>query len=86
MQRVERAFQHDLFRNRAYNLTPPLEALTWIIGASPAMMRPRRPFFTLPRSPSIYTHLLPPAYGNYNDLVRQVSLARGQTLINWDLE
>ena len=50
------------------------------------MMRLRRLFLALPRSPSIYTRLLPPAYGSYNDLVRQVSQSRGQTIIYRDLE
>ena len=58
----------------------------WILGAYPAMVRPRRPFLSLPRSLSIYTPLLPPAYGNYNNLVRQAAQVRGQTLINWDFE
>jgi len=26
------------------------------------------------------------AYGEYNDLVREVAAARGQQLVNWDLE
>ncbi|KAK1223384.1 hypothetical protein PQX77_013747, partial [Marasmius sp. AFHP31] len=27
-----------------------------------------------------------PPFGNYNDLVRQVAAARGQTLVNWDYD
>ena len=27
-----------------------------------------------------------PPYGNYNDLVRQVAAARGQHVVNWDLD
>lgn len=50
----------------------------------PAFMRPRKP--TEPEEFHLYITISFTAYGAYNDIVRQVSGIRGQTIANWDFE
>jgi hypothetical protein len=60
------------------------EALIKIAGVMPAYMRPRK----LTEFDTILFYLTSSyvAYGEYNNIVREVSGARGQTLVNWDFE
>lgn len=61
------------------------EALTRIIGAYPAFMRPREyraPFNDI----QIQTCFIQLAFGSFNDLVQQASGVRGQSIAIWDFE
>lgn len=68
-------------------ITPIIvEALQKIVGVVPAFMRPRKCLLP-PQTFTLGLHLATlPAYGNYNDLVRQASAVRGQSLVIWDFE
>jgi hypothetical protein len=65
-----------------------VEALQRIVGVNPAFMRPRTWVLLdlcVLGGPSFLTSFFP-AYGAYNDLVRQVSGVRGQKIVIWDFE
>jgi hypothetical protein len=61
-------------------------ALKRIAGVVPAFMRPRKLFITYSCRMEILTSTFIPAFGSYNELVRDVAGVRGQTVAIWDFE
>jgi len=60
------------------------EAIVKITGSLPAYTRPRA-YSAIFFPPNLCLMWLS-AYGEYDDKVRRVAAARGQQLVNWDLE
>ena len=90
MQRVERKvhviFSRLLIYLLLYFFPLLLEALLKIAGVYPAFMRPRTILCWYYFNEQSLIRDVLVAFGSYNDLVRQVSAARNQSLVLWDFE